>query len=140
MCPCPTFVRGPGEMEVSFRCARAASSKIGENRDMAKTIDCWLLPFLFGTAFIGPAVCATAPAALRISAETAPAGGWAQIKIYAAKPMAIASGHLVLKLDATAFGTGAMVGLFGANGDATGLASRSEEHTSELQSLRQLLR
>jgi uncharacterized protein (TIGR03437 family) len=90
---------------------------------MAKTTDCWLLPFLFGTAFIGPAVCATAPAALQISAETAPAGGWAQIEIYAAKPMAIASGHLVLNLDATAFGTGAMVGLFGANGDATGLAT-----------------
>lgn len=37
--------------------------------------------------------------------------------------MAIASGHFVLNLDATAFGTGAMVGLFGANGDAAGLAT-----------------
>jgi uncharacterized protein (TIGR03437 family) len=60
---------------------------------------------------------------LTISNETAPPGGWAQIKIYAAKPVAIASGHLVLTLDPTAFGTGAMVGLFGANGDATGLAT-----------------
>jgi uncharacterized protein (TIGR03437 family) len=75
-------------------------------------------------------LCATAtfgfaatPAGLAISTEIAPPGGWAQIKIYAATPMAIASGHLVLNLDATAFGTGAMVGVFGANGDAEGLAT-----------------
>ena len=37
--------------------------------------------------------------------------------------MAISSGHLVLSLDATAFGPGATVGLFGANGDASGLAT-----------------
>ena len=90
---------------------------------MAKKINCWFLPALFATVFVGQAICATVPAALQVSAETAPAGGWAQIKIYAAKPMAIASGHLVLKLDATAFGPGAMVGLFGANGDAAGLAT-----------------
>ncbi len=66
---------------------------------------------------------AATPAGLAISTEIAPPGGWAQIKIYAAKPMAIASGHLVLTLDATAFGTGAMVGLLGANGDATGIAT-----------------
>jgi uncharacterized protein (TIGR03437 family) len=66
---------------------------------------------------------ATTPPTLAISNETAPPGGWAQIKIYAAKPMAIASGHLVLTLNPTAFGTGAMVGLFGANADAMGLAT-----------------
>jgi uncharacterized protein (TIGR03437 family) len=81
------------------------------------------LPVLFGTLVAGQAVSATAPAALQISTETAPAGGWAQIKIYAVKPMNIASGQLVLNLNATAFGTGAMVGLFGANGDATGSAT-----------------
>jgi len=96
---------------------------IGDNWGMAKTMGRWLVPVLLGTALAGQAVCATAPAALQISTETAPAGGWAQIKIYAAKPVAIASGHLVLNLDATAFGTGAMVGLFGANGDAAGLAA-----------------
>jgi uncharacterized protein (TIGR03437 family) len=90
---------------------------------MAKTTGCWLLRALSLTALVGQAVGATVPAALRISTETAPAGGWAQIKIYAAKPMAMAHGHLVLNLDATAFGTGAMVGLFGANGDAEGLAT-----------------
>jgi uncharacterized protein (TIGR03437 family) len=66
---------------------------------------------------------AATPASLTISNETAPAGGWAQIKIYASKPMAIANGELVLNLSAAAFGPGAMVGLFGANGDATGLAT-----------------
>src|ERR1035437_10351571 len=61
---------------------------------MANTLDRWFLRTLFGTALVGQAVCATAPAALQISAETAPASGWTQIKIYATKPMAIASGHL----------------------------------------------
>ena len=92
---------------------------------MAKTRDCWFLTVLFGTACLLRAATATTPAALRISTETAPAGGWAQIKIYAAKPVAIAGGDLVLNLDATVFGTGAMAGLFGANGDAQGLATVS---------------
>jgi hypothetical protein len=68
-------------------------------------------------------LASAAPVALRISSETAPAGGWAQIKIFAAKPEAISTGHLVLNLDATVFGTGAMVGAFGANADAEGLAT-----------------
>jgi hypothetical protein len=62
-------------------------------------------------------------AALQISNETAPAGGFAQIKIYAARPTAIASGHIVVTLDQTFFGNAPQVGLFGANGDALGLAS-----------------
>jgi uncharacterized protein (TIGR03437 family) len=75
-------------------------------------------------------ICATvfgAPAALQISSTPAAAGGFAQIAIYAVKPMAISSGHLVLSLDPTAFGAGAMVGLFGANGDASGLAATTGE-------------
>ena len=66
---------------------------------------------------------AASPPNLTISNETAPPGGWTQIKIYAAKPMAIANGELILNLPATVFGPGAMVGLFGANGDAEGLAT-----------------
>ena len=77
---------------------------------------------LIATAAFGFGASSPDPA-LRISNETAPPGGWAQIKIYAVKPMAIASGHLVLNLNATAFGPGAMVGLFGANADAAGLAT-----------------
>jgi len=64
-----------------------------------------------------------AAAALQISNENAPAGGFAQIKIYAAKPAAIASGHIVVTLDQTFFGNTPQVGLFGANGDALGLAT-----------------
>ena len=71
------------------------------------------------------ALAAAGPVALRISSNTAPAGGFAQIQIYAVKPMAISSGHLVLSLDATAFGTGAVVGAFGANADAEGLVTTS---------------
>ena len=63
------------------------------------------------------------PTSLIVSNTTAPAGGWAQIQIYAAKPGSISSGHLVLNLDATVFGPGAMVGLFGATGDALGAAT-----------------
>ncbi len=64
-----------------------------------------------------------AAAALQTSNENAPAGGFAQIKIYAAKPVAIASGHIVVTLDQTFFGKTPQVGLFGANGDALGLAT-----------------
>ncbi len=70
-------------------------------------------------------MAAAGPVALQISSETAPAGGWAQIKIYAVRPSAIAGGHLILNLDATAFGAGAMVGVFGADADAEGLATTS---------------
>lgn len=74
---------------------------------------------------LGAAIGARAatPAPLLISSTSAPAGGWAQIAIYAVSPMAISSGHLVLSLDATAFGNNAAVGLFGANGDAVGAAT-----------------
>ncbi len=80
---------------------------------------------LFLAALVSPALFATTPPALQISSETAPAGGWAQLKIYAVKPMAIASGHILLNLDSTAFGPGTTVGLFGANGDAEGRATLS---------------
>ena len=75
---------------------------------------------LGATATLG---LAATPPSLTISSETAPAGGWAQIKISAAKPVAMAAGHLVLTLDPTVFGSGAQVGLFGANADAIGLAT-----------------
>src|SRR5437764_1738 len=80
----------------------------------------WIAVLLVGLA--GKAVCATT-VPLQISTEKAPAGGWAQIKIFATKPTAIASGHFVINLDATVFGAGPNVGLFGANADALGLAS-----------------
>ncbi|MGD1096213.1 MAG: hypothetical protein ABSB35_30000 [Bryobacteraceae bacterium] len=80
-----------------------------------------ILGILLSAAFIAQGTAAPVP--LQISNATAPAGGWAQIAIYAATPTAITSGHLVLNLDSTAFGNHATVGLFGANGDAAGLAT-----------------
>src|ERR1039458_4726515 len=41
---------------------------------------------------------------LQISSETAPAGGWAQIKISAATPQLISSGRLVMQFDPAVFG------------------------------------
>jgi uncharacterized protein (TIGR03437 family) len=78
--------------------------------------------------FLALLVCAVAlgqTPALEISAETAPAGGFAQIKIYAAKPQAIPAGHIVVTLDATFFANSPVVGVFGANGDALGLATNN---------------
>ena len=77
-----------------------------------------LLAPLFGISLF-----AQSPAPLQISSEIAPAGGYAQIKIYAVKPMAISKGHLVLTLDGAAFDSSPAVGLFGANGDASGVAT-----------------
>jgi|SRR5579871_1552854 len=79
-------------------------------------------PLVALSATVAPGFAAN-PASLIVSNTTAPAGGWAQIQIYAAKPGSISSGHLVLNLDATVFGSGAMVGLFGATGDALGVAT-----------------
>jgi uncharacterized protein (TIGR03437 family) len=66
------------------------------------------------------------PVPLQISSETGPAGGWAQIKIFAVKPMAIASGHIVVSLDPAVFGSTPFAGLFGVNGDANGVATPSD--------------
>ncbi len=81
------------------------------------------LPLLFLTFLTSIAGATLPPPALQISTEQAPAGGWTQIKIFAAKPTAIPTGRLTLNLDATVFGPGASVGLFGANGDAAGSAA-----------------
>jgi hypothetical protein len=78
--------------------------------------------------FLALLVCAVAlgqTSVLEISTETAPAGGFAQIKIYAAKPQAIPKGHIVVTLDAMFFANSPVVGVFGANGDALGLATNN---------------
>jgi hypothetical protein len=61
-------------------------------RAMAVKTSRGILIGLFGAVIAGQAV--SAAVALRISTATAPAGGWAQIKIYAVKPTAVANGHL----------------------------------------------
>jgi hypothetical protein len=60
--------------------------------------------------------------ALQVSNETAPAGGWAQVKIFAAAPTLIASGRMIVNLDPSVFGPIARVAVFSAVGDAAGVA------------------
>ena len=65
--------------------------------------------------------------ALQVSSETVPAGGWAQIKISAAAPALVASGRVVMNFDPTVFGPIASVAVFGATGDAAGVATVNGE-------------
>jgi uncharacterized protein (TIGR03437 family) len=57
---------------------------------------------------------------LQVSNETAPAGGWAQIKVFASTPVQIANGLVVLNLDPAVFGAIENVVTFSAEGDAEG--------------------
>jgi uncharacterized protein (TIGR03437 family) len=60
---------------------------------------------------------------LQISTETAPPGGWAQIKVSSATPQRVASGRLAMKFDPAVFGPIANVAVFSAQGDAVGIAT-----------------
>jgi uncharacterized protein (TIGR03437 family) len=62
---------------------------------------------------------------LQISTETAPPGGWAQIKISSPTPQLISSGRLVMKFDSAVFGPISSVAVFSAQGDAVGIATVS---------------
>src|SRR5579871_798712 len=73
-------------------------------------------------------VSAQTPITLQVSSETAPAGGWAQFKIYAAQPVHAGSGILSMDFDPTVFGDIAQVAVFGANGDALGYAQVNGRH------------
>jgi hypothetical protein len=66
--------------------------------------------------------------ALQVSSETAPAGGWAQIKVYAAAPHLVAGGSIAMDFDAAVFGDIANVAVFSATGDALGYANVSGRH------------
>jgi len=66
--------------------------------------------------------------ALRVSTETAPAGGWAQIKVTAATPELVAAGAISMDLDPAVFGNIAQVAVFSATGDAIGSANVSGQH------------
>lgn len=59
---------------------------------------------------------------LQVSSETAPAGGWAQIKISATAPALIARGGVVVNFNPTVFGPIASVAVFSATGDVVGVA------------------
>jgi hypothetical protein len=77
--------------------------------------------------FIAMAVCACAPAqvapsTIRISSETAPPGGMAQMKVLLTSPMPITSGGMFVDLSAVDFASIDGIALFNANGDVNGAA------------------
>ena len=65
---------------------------------------------------------------MRVQSETAPAGGWAQIKIFATSPHLVSSGAISMDLDPSVFGGIASVAVFSATGDALGYANVSGQH------------
>jgi len=78
--------------------------------------------FLIAAALCGASLhAADAPLQLQISSETAPPGGWAQIKVYATKPSLIGAGSVSIQLDPTVFGSPTDAAVFSANGDAVGI-------------------
>ncbi len=60
---------------------------------------------------------------LQISTETAPAGGWAQIKVWSTTPQLVSSGRIVMQFDPAVFGTISGVAVFSPQGDAVGIAT-----------------
>ncbi len=60
--------------------------------------------------------------------ETVPPGGTVQLKFFLAKPAFIGSGELSMDLDPSVFGSVASVAVFGANGDAAGVAQIQSLH------------
>ena len=75
---------------------------------------------------------AAAPAnpelALRVQSETAPAGGWAQFKVFAATPHLVVGGTISMDFDPAVFGSIASVAVFSATGDALGYANVNGQH------------
>jgi uncharacterized protein (TIGR03437 family) len=65
---------------------------------------------------------------LQVSNETAPAGGWAQIKVFANPPRQTTVGALTMDFDPTVFGDISNVAVFSATGDAAGYARVNGKH------------
>ena len=63
-----------------------------------------------------------------MASETAPAGGWTQIKVYAATPELISQGTIAMDFDPAVFGEIAGVAVFSAAGDAIGYANVQGQH------------
>jgi uncharacterized protein (TIGR03437 family) len=89
-----------------------------------------LFAVLLGARFAASFVSAATPQnlVLQVSSETAPAGGWVQIKVFAATPALIVSGRIAMDLDPSVFGDVAAVTVFSAQGDAVGFADVQAGH------------
>ncbi len=68
------------------------------------------------------------PLRLRISSETAPPGGLAQIKLFAERPVLVTQGSLKLDFDPAVFGDVVTATVFSATGDAAGAATVKGRH------------
>ena len=86
----------------------------------------------FGLSLCVATLLAAAPSnpelTLRVQGETAPAGGWAQIKVFAAAPLLVAGGSISMDFDPAVFGNIASVAVFSATGDALGYANVAGPH------------
>lgn len=65
---------------------------------------------------------------LVVSAETAPAGAWAQIKVSLATPQQVTAGYLSIDFDPQVFGPVGNVAVLSATGDAQGFAHVAGTH------------
>lgn len=79
---------------------------------------------MLGAASVLSADTPSAPSlTMQISNETAPAGGWVQLKVSLSAPALVGSGRIVMDLDPTVFGNIGTVSVFSASGDAYGIAT-----------------
>ncbi|HJT89812.1 MAG TPA: hypothetical protein VJ732_18205, partial [Bryobacteraceae bacterium] len=85
---------------------------------------CGILGFLM----LSPEAAGQSALTLQIAATTAPAGGWAQIQVFAATPALIRRAGLSMDLDPTVFGDIAQVAVFSATGDVMGFANVNGRH------------
>jgi uncharacterized protein (TIGR03437 family) len=74
------------------------------------------------------AAASPASLTLRVSSETAPPGGWTQIKVFASTPASVASASITMDLDPTVFSSITKVAAFSAAGDAMGYANVNGLH------------
>jgi uncharacterized protein (TIGR03437 family) len=80
---------------------------------------------------LAPPLFAQAPSpalAIQVSNETAPSGGWAQVKISLAAPALVASGRVVIDFDPSIFGNIAAAAVFSAQGDALASITVQAQH------------
>lgn len=85
---------------------------------------------IWGICALGPMLAAGAnpTAELRVSSETVPPGGTAQIKIFLSAPLAISDVRMEMDFDPVVFGEVASVFAFGSTGDTYGLAEVRKGH------------
>ena len=85
-----------------------------------------LCVILLGLAL--PIALAGADLTLQVSNETAPAGGWVQVKVSLAAPALVAKGRIAMDFDPSVFGDVGTVAVFSAAGDAYGFATATGQH------------